>query len=646
MRHLSDPGWTLTRGVLIGAVVTAVVMLSFPVVAAVGSNLILGKANSVDAVTSLSGAAATNLRITNSLAGGAALDLRVVSGAAPFKVNSTVRVANLNADRVDGKHASAFLLTTGTAANAALLDNLDSTAFALSGHAHDASYVSVVGAPTVGNFPTLTAGGELANSSWGPASFAASAHTHSALDLVSGTLAETRYSAYSDLGAEGFLNDDSASDLLTRGQADGRFLGLGATAANSGLLDGLDSTAFALVAHDHAAYLAIGATAADSDLLDGQDSADFAGVGWRCPIGSSFLGLDGAGIARCGGQATVDSASGVGTGTSMVLGGDGFPTIAYHDNLNEDLKVADCNDPACAGGDETITTVDSSGNVGEYTAMVLGGDGFPTIAYYGNSNLKVADCNDPACAGGDETITTVDSGSLAGQFPSMVLGGDGFPTIAYYDNTNLELRVVDCNDPACAGGDETITTVDPNGGQTPSIVLGGDGFPIIAYYDNLNHLLKVADCNDPACAGGDETISVVGSNGVWTATVLGGDGFPIIAYVDNTNYDLKVADCNDPACAGGDDPITTVDSSCDVGGYTSMVLGGDGFPIIAYYDNTNYDLKVADCNDPACAGGNETLTRADSGGSVGAYNSMVIDVGFPVIAYYDATNGRLKVAGV
>jgi hypothetical protein len=171
MRPINNSDGGLTRGILIGAVVAAVVMLSFPVVAEVGGNLILGKANTADAVTSLSGSATASLRITNTRTDAPALDLRVTAGAPPLKVNSTARVANLNADRLDGKHASAFLLAGGTAADANLLDGLDSTDFALAGHSHDASYVSIVGGAASGNFPVFDNDGELLSSSYGPSSF-------------------------------------------------------------------------------------------------------------------------------------------------------------------------------------------------------------------------------------------------------------------------------------------------------------------------------------------------------------------------------------------------------------------------------------------------------------------------------------------
>ena len=75
--------------------------------AAVGDPLLAGRANDAGAkvtslVANLSGAV---LRLTNQ-GTGPALDLRVQAGTPPLSVNSTARVAKLNADTVDGKHAS------------------------------------------------------------------------------------------------------------------------------------------------------------------------------------------------------------------------------------------------------------------------------------------------------------------------------------------------------------------------------------------------------------------------------------------------------------------------------------------------------------------------------------------------------------
>jgi hypothetical protein len=74
----------------------------------VGSAFNLGKTNTVGAVSKLLGSVAgASLLIDNNSADSAAtaLDLRVEAGKAPMKVSSQTKVANLNADKLDGMDA-------------------------------------------------------------------------------------------------------------------------------------------------------------------------------------------------------------------------------------------------------------------------------------------------------------------------------------------------------------------------------------------------------------------------------------------------------------------------------------------------------------------------------------------------------------
>ena len=74
-----------------------------------GANFLLGKSNAANAITQLVGSVAgPGLQIDNNSTDTAAtaLDLQVEAGKAPMKVNSDTQVANLNADKVDGKHAT------------------------------------------------------------------------------------------------------------------------------------------------------------------------------------------------------------------------------------------------------------------------------------------------------------------------------------------------------------------------------------------------------------------------------------------------------------------------------------------------------------------------------------------------------------
>ena len=111
-----------------------------------------------------------------------------------------------------------------------------------------------------------------------------------------------------------------------------------------------------------------------------------------------------------------------------------------------------------------------------------------------------------------------------------------------------------------------------------------------------------------------------------------------------TGFDVNGAILCTPVAFVISPVLTLLDSAGDVGQYTSIAIGADGLPVISYYDGANTDLKVAHCGSAACAGGN-TLTTVDSAGVVGSSTSIAIGAdGFPVISYYDNTNGDLKAA--
>jgi hypothetical protein len=121
---------TFYKGVVLGAVTSAVVLAAAAAIAATGGNFILGQSNSATSTSGLSANLASTpaLDLAN-LGGGPAASFRTGTAIAPFTVNSNVKVAKLNADLVDGKHASAFLPVAGKAVDSDKLDGLDSTAF-------------------------------------------------------------------------------------------------------------------------------------------------------------------------------------------------------------------------------------------------------------------------------------------------------------------------------------------------------------------------------------------------------------------------------------------------------------------------------------------------------------------------------------
>jgi hypothetical protein len=373
--------------------------------------------------------------------------------------------------------------------------------------------------------------------------------------------------------------------------------------------------------------------ALNSEMLGGQKLSDLdTRYGQASPIQNP----------RSNTITTVDSGGNVGRETSITIGTDGLPVISYLDWTNGDLKVAKCGNASCSSGN-TITTIDS-GVGSNRTSITIGMDGMPVISYYDvtNGDLKVAKCGNASCSSGN-TITTVDSGGDVGYYTSITIGTDGLPVISYWDFTNGDLKVAKCGNASCSSGN-TITTIDSGGwvGLNTSIIIGTDSMPVISYYDGTNGDLKVVKCGNASCSSGNTitTIDSGGSVGSDTSITIGTDSLPVISYYDFTNADLKVAKCGNASCSSGN-TLTTVDNG---GSWTSITIGTDGLPVISYYDGTNADLKVAKCGNASCSSGN-TITTIDSGGQVGHYTSITIGTdGLPVISYWDISNGDLKVA--
>ncbi len=103
-------GLAIALTLVLGVATTALAALP-------GDPFRLGQTNGIDAMSTLVGnVAGPMFRIDNNStgAGATALDLRVEARKPPMKVNSTTKVANLNADSLDNKDSTALGITMKT----------------------------------------------------------------------------------------------------------------------------------------------------------------------------------------------------------------------------------------------------------------------------------------------------------------------------------------------------------------------------------------------------------------------------------------------------------------------------------------------------------------------------------------------------
>lgn len=353
---------------------------------------------------------------------------------------------------------------------------------------------------------------------------------------------------------------------------------------------------------------------------------------------------------------TIDAVVPTGVYNSIGIGGDGYPVVSHINNTTKDLKVLHCGNIDCSSGN-TSTSVDTTVNANG-TSLAIGSDGFPVIAYSGLDYIMyVAKCGNAACSSGN-TLTAVDSTVTQNLYaPSIAIGADTYPVISYAKLVSVspyilvEFYILHCGNTSCSSGN-TITTIKTtsgeNGffGQYNAITKGSDGYPVAVFnsYVGSVYSIQVVKCGNAACSSGNSFNSIGSVDIIATDIVKGNDGFPVVSYFDTTNKDYVVVKCGDASCSSGNTSTIVVDLTSGGNAATSIVIGSNTFPVMSYYDSVDADMEILKCGNISCSSGN-TLETIASSGSVGINNDVVIGTdNFPVVSYFDTTNSILKFA--
>jgi hypothetical protein len=261
----------------------------------------------------------------------------------------------------------------------------------------------------------------------------------------------------------------------------------------------------------------------------------------------------------------------------------------------------------------------------------------PRMSYMDTTNhhLKFARCTTSTCS--SVNTTTVDSSTDLTDFKnSLVVGNDGFGRIVVYDNTANTIKFIHCTNADCTTKNEN--TLDPSTDPlvNPSIALGNDGYARVAYYDSTTTAIKYAQCtNDDCTTSNITTVDNGGTNDVGdrnSITVDSADGFARILYLDSTASSYKVAQCTNAACTTSN--ISTVDAGVSGGvGVSSIVMGADHNPRLAYAFSSPTALRFTRCTNASCSTVSSTTIDNGSGPAVSPSSIDMGSDGFARLAY-------------
>jgi hypothetical protein len=230
----------------------------------------------------------------------------------------------------------------------------------------------------------------------------------------------------------------------------------------------------------------------------------------------------------------------------------------------------------------SVETVDSFGDVGQFTDIAVTADDTVCISYY---DLVKKDLKFARLINSDWSITVVDSEGAVGKFAQLALDSFGNPHISYYDETLHVLKHAYFN-----GMEWLREVVDSSGdvGEDNAIAIDSTNQIHISYHDESNADLKYAKS---ASNGWDvEVVDSIGDTGELSSITLDKDGNPHISYTNRYDYHLYHAYYLDNNWV-----IETVDDTSVLYGSTFITYDPDGFIHILYYDviPDHFSLKHA-----------------------------------------------------
>ncbi len=383
-------------------------------------------------------------------------------------------------------------------------------------------------------------------------------------------------------------------------------------------------------------------------------------------LAPAMQALAGYAWVELGGSASgggISSNSGHSWHPSLALDGNGYPVVAWTDSSGGDHEIyikrwngsawVEVGAGSASGGGISNNSEDSY-----HPSLALDGDGYPVVAWY--------DYTDP----GDEIYVKlwngsawveVGIGSVSDGFnPSLALDENGYPVVAWQRAGEIYLKRWDGSAWVELGGSASGGGISNNGGESSisSLALDGNGYPVIAWHDYSSGNFEIyvrrwngsgwVEVGTGSASGGGISNNSGSSSG--PSLALDGNGYPVIAWMDNSGGDFEIyvrrwngsawVEVGTGSASGGG-----ISNNSGWSEYPSLALDGNGYPVTAWDDGSGVDweIYVKRWNGSAWV---EVGTGSASGGGISNNGgeskdpSLALDGnGYPIMAWFDYSSG-------
>jgi hypothetical protein len=298
-----------------------------------------------------------------------------------------------------------------------------------------------------------------------------------------------------------------------------------------------------------------------------------------------------------------------------------------------------------AGAVDSSDSLSSFGQRSANLDILAPGESVPTTSLSGGfSSVDGTSFSSPYTAGTaalirqlDPTLSAKGTASVLRASGDTNFDGDnetGHTSALFYPRLDIlnALRLTD------ARKTSTRNVVAGVGAGASDIAYDRDGVLYLAYYDPGIKSIRFATRDTSGLWSKTQIIDTSGADvGAYISVAIDSTGKPGIAYFDNTNSDLKYAHFN-----GASWDVQRRDSAKSVGQFPSLTYDLQGLPVIAYYRKSGADLRMQTTD----VQGTWSRVDVDNTGDVGAWASVstASSANIIAIAYVDQTNGDLKYA--